>query len=702
MSSEPRIGLFLCLGGHLLTARLDFDRMKSLGAAYDQIKVVQEVDKLCTPEGLSSLKNTWAEYDLDGMVLAACHLTQAGKPLAPRLAAAGLDLDALELVSWRELLVGDDQNLEWANQKAEAALRKAIARLVYKDSLQLQEVTVSRAVMVIGHGWSALRAASEAASLGLNVLLVCSQAELGDKRDAGGYTRETAAGLDQLLTAVTQNPAIETRVASQIVEFDGVAGQYRVLVEDPAGRQQEYQVGGVVLAPEAELGADFAAWGLTPSARVLSLADLEARLCSEDGAQQLRTVSADEAAPVIFLLGFTHNSSPVSQRRAFRASLRLVEDHGLRVLVLLDNFKVADEGLEALSQQARQEGVVFTRVTRGQPVIETSNDILAVRFFDDVMNQEMVVKPQLLVLEEAIRPPPDAPELEKTLEILPDNPGFFQDDQVYNLPIYTNRPGVLAVGPGRGPLSLAAGWREAREAALHLYQLLGPGHISAAQDRVKLDRKKCTICLTCYRLCPHRAIAVVNRRPVFSDLACKICGLCAAECPMDAIQIHNFNDRQFRAALQATAGPTAAAETDTPLIVAFVCRNSALEAARLASYRKLALPLGLELLEVPCAGKVDMDYVMTAFKEGADGVMVLACHPESCKSFQGSPRARERVAMLQEYLHEAGLEPERLLYGGLAPGMSQEFAGLARKLETILRALGESPIRRALRRKKTA
>ncbi len=566
-----------------------------------------------------------------------------------------------------------------------------------EDRLQFEEIPVSRQVLVVGHGWTALHTARELAALGLEVLLVTAKNELGDKRDAAGYTVETAERLEQLLAAVHDQAGIDIHLASRIVEFTGVAGQYRVLVEDAAGNSREYQVGGVVLAPEPELSADFAAWGLTPAERVMSLADLEARLHSPDKSQAFQTTAGQTPAPLLFLLGFTHHSDPVSQQRAYTAALRLAAGQGLPVLVLLDHFKVADPGVESLSQQARQAGVVFAKVTGAPPVIEAAPEGLTVRFFDEVMNQELAVRPQSIVIEETVQPPANAAELAKTLEILTDPRGFFQGDHVYNLPIYTNRTGILAVGPARGPLSPGEGLQEAREAALHLYELLGAGRVSAALDRVRLDRKKCAICLTCYRVCPHRAISVVNRRPVFSDLACKVCGMCAAECPMDALQLHNYPDGRFQRELQALAShPTPAA--DAPLIVVFGCCNSAREAARLAALRKLALPAGLELLEIPCAAKVDLDYVMSAFKQGADGVMVLACHPESCKSFQGSPRARERVALWQAYLAEAGLEPERLVFGTLAPGMSREFASLAQEMAARLLELGPSPLRQGLQK----
>ena len=265
-------------------------------------------------------------------------------------------------------------------------------------------------------------------------------------------------------------------------------------------------------------------------------------------------------------------------------------------------------------------------------------------------------------------------------------------------------PGVLAVGSARGPRSLQESIQEGREAALYLHDLLSNGHRTVALDRVKLDEQKCAICLTCYRFCPHRAISIVERRPVFSDLACKVCGICAAECPMDALQIHNFTDEQIKSELKVAA-PGLQVKDDggfVPSIVAFCCKNSAMEAATLAAYRKLELPEGLQLVEMPCAGKIDMDYLLNAFKQGADGVMVMACHPDSCKSMEGSTIAQWRVEEARNYLQETGLEPDRLVFQGLAPAMGKEFSQASREFEKKLIELGESQIRKSLLLKKSA
>jgi coenzyme F420-reducing hydrogenase delta subunit/Pyruvate/2-oxoacid:ferredoxin oxidoreductase delta subunit len=290
-----------------------------------------------------------------------------------------------------------------------------------------------------------------------------------------------------------------------------------------------------------------------------------------------------------------------------------------------------------------------------------------------------------MVLDEAYWPSEETARLSEILGIYLDPHGFFQGDNVYNLPIFTNRSGIWVVGSAKGPTSLEEGLHETKAAALEVNTLLGDGKQRVAEDRVLLDRKKCTICLTCYRLCPHRAVSYVNRRPAFSDLACRACGICASECPMDAIQIHEYGDGYMKSQIR-----------DLPhdqSLIAFCCQNSAYEAANLAIMKRHPLPEQMKLVKVPCAGKVDGDYILSAFRSGADGVMVLACHHESCKSVNGSHMAQWRVEALREDLEESGLEKERLLFSTLGPGMMSDFVNAYQEMEKTLQSLGASPIK---------
>ena len=59
-----------------------------------------------------------------------------------------------------------------------------------------------------------------------------------------------------------------------------------------------------------------------------------------------------------------------------------------------------------------------------------------------------------------------------------------------------------------------------------------------------------------------------------------------------------------------------------PQIVAFCCHYCAYAAADLAGSMRLEYPLSVKVIELPCSGKLDVLYVLKAFEDGADGVMV--------------------------------------------------------------------------------
>ena len=63
-------------------------------------------------------------------------------------------------------------------------------------------------------------------------------------------------------------------------------------------------------------------------------------------------------------------------------------------------------------------------------------------------------------------------------------------------------------------------------------------------------------------------------------------------------------------------------ESYTPDILAFCCRHCAYAAADLAGSMRLEYPTSIKVVELPCTGKLDVLYVLRAFEDGADGVMV--------------------------------------------------------------------------------
>lgn len=61
-----------------------------------------------------------------------------------------------------------------------------------------------------------------------------------------------------------------------------------------------------------------------------------------------------------------------------------------------------------------------------------------------------------------------------------------------------------------------------------------------------------------------------------------------------------------------------------------------------------------------CSGKVDSSHIINAFRQGADGVLILGCRGGDCHYQDGNYEARKRVYLLHKILESYGIEKERL------------------------------------------
>jgi coenzyme F420-reducing hydrogenase delta subunit len=105
------------------------------------------------------------------------------------------------------------------------------------------------------------------------------------------------------------------------------------------------------------------------------------------------------------------------------------------------------------------------------------------------------------------------------------------------------------------------------------------------------------------------------------------------------------------------------------------------------------LPEGLEVIRVPCAGRIDALHMMRAFENGADGVMIFSCHKENCQSLRGNRMAQSRTGYVLGVMEGIGLEKERLEVCHLATNDGAKYAeAVKRKYEDLCR-MGPNPMK---------
>jgi coenzyme F420-reducing hydrogenase delta subunit len=129
-----------------------------------------------------------------------------------------------------------------------------------------------------------------------------------------------------------------------------------------------------------------------------------------------------------------------------------------------------------------------------------------------------------------------------------------------------------------------------------------------------------------------------------------------------------------------------------PKIVAFCCHYCSYAAADLAGSMRLSYPTNVKILKIPCTGKVDVLYLLRAFEEGADGVIVAGCEEGTCHFINGNIKAKKKVNYTKKILDEIGLGGERLEMYNLSAAMGQKFAELAKEMTERIKKLGPSPV----------
>ena len=400
---------------------------------------------------------------------------------------------------------------------------------------QMKQISVATDVLVVGGGYAGLSTALDIADAGYRAILVANGDGLED------YGSATLTGVDdtgkEALGRLARRAAAEARVEmlpeTRLAGAAGVTGDFTVWL---AGKEavSERKVGAVVVAGSLEIRVLNDAYGLALSDTVVGQSRFETLLADNPGSLAGKTVA--------FVVGFAQDGNPLVMERVLSAVSAAADVEDCTVYVCVNNIKVAEDGLERFYLQGRDKGAIYFKLTR-MPLVRQADGKLAICFADSVLRRDMELEPDMVVVEEAIVANPNNAALADLLRIKKGPADFLQTENVHNYPVRSNREGVFVIGAGRGIGRLSGALTDAGNVALAVRSLLGEGMVTVPANQAVVDEGKCTICLTCYRCCPHGAIYWEGDKAVISPVACQGCGICASECPMNAIEIGRYTMR---------------------------------------------------------------------------------------------------------------------------------------------------------------
>ena len=420
-------------------------------------------------------------------------------------------------------------------------------------AIETQSIPLKPEVLVLGGGIVGISISQSLAQAGMHVTLL-------EREDLGGKALELRTFYNR------PDPNITLLTRAELKALEGHIGQFRAKIRVQDGPEKILSPSVIVVATgyatKRERTKD-----LYSHRRVVSLSEMEKLLSMTK--QPFLHCEGKTVEMVTFLLDQANEDSKIDSINAIKQSLLLQEQFGCQVMILCKDVKVASDGMERLYRKAREKGVLFLKYDES-PRISLEESLVRIDVKDTAVIQKeerwpVSIHSDLLVIGEAFVPSPETEQLSTLLKLHVGNRGFLMEDNPQLLRVRSNRRGVFVAGGCRFPQEIFESLVEAKAVVQEVMGLLSKGAYTFDLIVAEVDPKKCAVCYTCPRLCPHSAITIEKyaEKNIYAPpgkggetlwgaakvnpAACYGCGICVAECPAKAISFHHLNDDQIYA-----------------------------------------------------------------------------------------------------------------------------------------------------------
>jgi coenzyme F420-reducing hydrogenase delta subunit len=130
-----------------------------------------------------------------------------------------------------------------------------------------------------------------------------------------------------------------------------------------------------------------------------------------------------------------------------------------------------------------------------------------------------------------------------------------------------------------------------------------------------------------------------------------------------------------------------------PKILGIVCNWCSYAGADLAGSARAQYPPDIRIVRLMCTGRLDPLFIMKAFIDGADGVLVSGCHFGDCHYLEGNYKSAKRMFLLKSVLKDLGVEDKRLRMTFVSASEGAKWAKVVADVVKTINDLGPSPIK---------
>lgn len=554
--TEARIGVFVCHCGSNIAGYLDCVELTKYAGTLPNVILAKDNLYTCSDSGIAEIQAAIKDHGLTRVVVCSCSPRTHMLLFKSACAEAGLNQYLFEMANIRDQCSWVHmQEKVAAGVKARDLIRMTVAKAALLTPREDIESSLVRKALVLGGGIAGLSAAAALADMGVKVLLVEREAELGGllrRLNRVGPRGEQASDLlAKIVEQVQTNPNIDVHVCTELTAVGGVVGKYEVSFKNKGDEEIKEVVGSIIVATGAKPLVPEGLFGYGGE-NVITQIELEEQL--RDGNFNARQVVMIQCAggrsPERRYCSRTCCMTAVKNSLYIKA-----RDPNTDVHILYRDIQMYGAENEKLLWDSRGQKVRYDIYDAVKPPVVKDG---VVELYQPLTGESIEIPYDLVVLSTPLVAPEDASAIANLMRIPVDRNSFFLEAHAKLRPLDFATDGIYLAGTARYPATVSESTAQGLGAAARANTILSKDKLTFSA-LVSFVTDHCDGCGLCVDVCPYHAIKLeeyeeggrVRKRVTTDSILCKGCGVCAATCPKGGVSVYGYTDLQVMAQVDA-------------------------------------------------------------------------------------------------------------------------------------------------------
>ncbi len=559
-SEEPRVGVFVCHCGGIISSVVDVKSVSEEISKLPNVKFATDYLFMCSSPGQELIKEKIREHNLNRVVVASCTPMVHEKTFRDCVESEGLSryYFAGPINIREQCAMVHHSHPNEATDKALDLVHGGVGRVCGLEVVPIMDIKVKPSVLILGGGIAGINAAIDLAKKNLKVIIVERESKIGGRLNHLYKLFPSGELAEDLLAKKVEElkkyDKIKVFTSTEVMKLDGYIGNFTVTLNN-SGNSKEIDVGTIIIAIGTQV--------YQPEGGEYEYAKNEKVLTSLEFEEKIKAGEIKDLNNVAFIQCVGSRAYPGERgnlhcsRVCCNVTIMLSEvikekNPSANIFVLFkEHFRAFGRYMEENFIKIQRQGVKFVRWDRNrspQVELDENSGKVTIEVFDTFSQTLLSLPVDYLVLSVGQEGAAGIGKLCEIFGITRSEDGFVEELHLKFKPVETRVPGIYTCASF--PKDIADSIAAARGcASMVAIQQKG---IELELITAEVDEELCVGCGLCESLCPYGAISMVEMNPLktisqTTDVQCQGCGICVASCPIGARDLRWWRNEQILA-----------------------------------------------------------------------------------------------------------------------------------------------------------